>query len=147
MSKKIITICSSAAFYKHVGEIAEELESRGYETVIPQTAEKMRKSGNYDVAAVKTWIKNEADLHKKQKLMDAHFKEVERADAILVVNDKKHDVEGYIGPNVFMEMALAYYLKKPIYILNGVSNDSTIYEEVYGMGNIILDGNLEKFKL
>src|SRR3990167_6663602 len=117
---KTITLCSSASFYKHVGEIADKLEKRGYKVIIPLTAGKMRKSGNYDVSAVKTWIQNKDDLHKKKKLMDEHFKEVERSDAILVVNDEKHGVAGYIGPNAFMEMAVAYYLKKPIYILNGV---------------------------
>ncbi len=147
MSKKVITLCSSANFYKHVNEIADELESKGYRAIVPETAKKMRKSGNYNVSAVKTWIKNEAHLYKKQKLMDTNFKEVEHSDAILVINDKKHGAEGYIGPNVFMEMALAYYLKKPIYILNGVKDDSNIYEEVYGMGNIILDGDLSKIKL
>ncbi len=147
MSKKIITLCSSANFYKHVGEIADELENRGYKVIIPRTAEIMRKSGDYDVAKVKTWIKNKDDLPKKRKLMDGHFAEVEKADAILVVNDEKHGTPGYIGPNGLMEMALAYYLKKPIYILNSVKNDSNIYEEVYGMGNLILDGDISKIKL
>lgn len=144
---KTITICSSAAFYRHVNEIADQLEAKGYKVLVPHTANKMRESGNYDVSAVKTWIKNKEDLHKKGKLMDEHFKEVEKADAILVVNDEKHGEKGYIGPNVFMEMALAYYLKKPIYILNGVNNDSRIYEEVYGMGNTVLNGDLSKIDL
>lgn len=145
--KKTIAICSSAAFYKHVNGIADELETRGYKVLVPHTANKMRTSGDYNVTNVKTWIANKSDLHKKQKLMDMHFREVEAADAILVVNDEKHGEPGYIGPNVFMEMSLAYYLKKPIYILNGVKNDSKIYEEVYGMGNVILDGDLDKIDL
>lgn len=153
MSKKIITICCSAAFYRHAAEIADELEAKGYKVIIPATANKMRETGDYNVEHYKSWYKNSKDFNIKRQRMDGHFAEVEKADAILIVNDEKKGVKGYIGPNGLMEMALAYYLKKPIFILNEVpkeeSSDSTfsIYEEVYGMGNIILGGDLSKLKL
>lgn len=144
---KIITICSSAAFYRHVNEVADELEKRGYRTIVPQNATKMRAANNYDVASAKTWYKNPEDFHKKRKYMDDHFKEVEKADAVLLVNDEKNGVKGYIGPNGLMEMALAYYLKKPIFILNDINKDHNVYEEVFGMGCVLLDGDLGKIKL
>jgi diphthamide synthase subunit DPH2 len=53
-------------------------------------------------------------------------------------------VTGYIGSNVLMEMGLAFYLKKPIFILNPVSDDMPVYEEVIGMGSVIIDGDLMK---
>ena len=145
-TKKIV-ICASANFYKHVNEIADALRGRGFEVIVPQTAEKMRKSGNYDVAAVKTWYENPKDFTKKRQLMDRHFEEVANGDAILVVNDEKHDIPGYIGPNALMEMAVAYYLKKPIFILNKVDKHANIYEEVVGMGGVVIDGQLEELKL
>jgi hypothetical protein len=99
----------------------------------------MRASGNYDVAAYKTWYDNAADFTIKAQLMRDHFDEVAKGDSILVVNDEKHGVPGYIGPNVLMEMGLAFYLKKTIYVLNAIDKDMPIYEEVLGMGSIILD--------
>lgn len=147
MAKKIITLCASVVFYEHVNEIADVLQEKGFQTIVPKTAEKMRESGNYEVSSVKTWYENSEHFTKKRALMDAHFAAVETADAILVVNDKKHGVEGYIGPNVLMEMAIAYYLKKPIYILNDISKDLNVYEEVYGMDCQILNGKLEKIIL
>lgn len=144
---KIITICSSAAFYKHANEVKDKLEKIGYKVIVPYTANNMRQSGNYNVADYKTWYDNEDDYDKKAKLMREHFEEVARADAILVVNDEKHGISGYIGPNVLMEMGLAFYQKKPIYVLNSISSDMPVYEEVIGMGSVILNNELRKISL
>ncbi len=144
---KIITICASSAFYKHVNEIADKLEEQGYKTIVPHNAAIMRKTKNYDVKPLKTWYDNPEDFTSKQQFMDMHFKEVEKADAILVINDDKPGKPDYIGPNGLMEMALAYYLKKLIYVLNAVKKDNLVFEEVYGMGCTILDGDVSKIKL
>ena len=146
MAKKTIVICSSGSFYKHCNEIAEELRELGWRVVVPATARKMSRSGDYDIAKVKKWFDN-ADLFKlKQGLAMGHFKEVAKGDAILIVNDDKPHRPNYIGPNTTMEWGLAYYLGKPIFILNSVSKDSTYYEEVYGMA-IVIDGDLSKIIL
>jgi hypothetical protein len=51
---------------------------------------------------------------------------------------------GYIGANGLMEMGLAFHLHKPIYVLNDVDKKLPFYEEVYGMGSVILHGDLGK---
>lgn len=140
-------LCSSANFYEHVNKLAEELEQLGYKAVVPLDCRRMKKTGNYDVGAVKTWYKNPKDFHKKAFYINDHFKEIERGDAILVVNDEKHGYKGYIGPNVIIEMGLAFYLKKPIYVLNKVSEKMPTYEEVFGLQSKILDGDLSKVSL
>lgn len=66
------------------------------------------------------------------------------ADAILVLNYEKHGVQNYIGGNVLMEMALAFYLKKPIYILNEIPEQSNFLEEIIGLNPIVLRGDLKK---
>lgn len=76
-----------------------------------------------------------------------HFNEVAKGDAILIVNDDKPGQSNYIGPNATMEWGLAYYLGKPVFILNGVGKNSNYYEEVYGMSTAVLDGDLSKIKL
>lgn len=146
-NKKTIVICSSANFYKHACDIADKLEKMGFAVVVPETAGKMRKSGNYNAADYRTWHKDPNDYHKKSRLMDTHFKEIEKGDAILVVNDEKHGEPGYIGSNVLMEIALAYWLKQPIFVLNKVEESSRTYEEVVGVGAVILEGDLNKVKL
>jgi hypothetical protein len=145
--KKIntIVICSSASFYKNLFPIQEALKSFGYKVVLPKTAKKMKKNNNFDVVSHKTWYKNPKDYYKKRALMDAHFKEVVKGDAILVTNFDKNGVKGYIGGNALMEITLAYYFKKPIFILNDIAVNSPIKEEIYGVNPVFLKGNLESF--
>jgi hypothetical protein len=76
----------------------------------------------------------------------SYFRGAPKGDAVLIINDEKHGVPGYIGSNVLLEMGLAFYLKKPIYILNPVQKDAANYEEVVGMRSIIVDGDLTKIK-
>src|SRR5690348_12437024 len=104
---KTIVICSSASFYKHVNEIAEELEQLGYKAVVPKTAVKMAESGDYDVAKIKTWIEKPEDFGRKHELAMAHFNEIAKGDAILILNDDKPGKPNYIGPNATMEWGVA----------------------------------------
>jgi nucleoside 2-deoxyribosyltransferase len=72
-----------------------------------------------------------------------HFRKIEQADAILVLNYKKKDIEGYIGGNTFLEMGHAFGLGKKIYLLYPVpAMDYNV--EMHAMQPIILDGDLTK---
>lgn len=144
MRKKTITICSSVSFYKKVFDVKKELEQLGFNVLIPQTAEKMQKSGDFNVDNHKTWFKNPADYKIKRKLMEGHFKKIKKSYAILVLNYEKKGVPGYIGGNVLMEMAAAFLDKKPIYILNPIAEDLNIKEEIFALQPKFLNGDLTK---
>ncbi len=53
-----IVICSSAAFYKQVIEVQKQLKAMGFKVLVPLTAGKMEKSGDYRVETYKTWFKD-----------------------------------------------------------------------------------------
>ncbi len=61
----------------------------------------------------------------------------------MVCNYPKNDIDGYIGANTLIEMGLAFYLEKPIYLLNPIPEIS-YKEEILGMKPIVLNGDLEK---
>lgn len=142
-----ITICSSANFYKQAAQIQAELQALGYTAIIPSTAEKMKQSGDYEVSHYKTWFGDASDYRKKTALMRGHFDEVAKADLVLVLNYEKHGVRNYIGGNVLMEMTLAFYLHKPLYILNDIPSESPFLEEIIGLEPIVLHGDLGKISL
>ncbi len=146
-TKKIIFIVSSANFYRHVNEIADKLEKRGFKAEVPISAAKMRQTGNYDVEALRSWHKDPKDFAIKSDLIRQNLVKIPGVDAILVVNDEKNGVPGYIGANVLIEMGLAFYLNKPIYVLNSVSPDTPVFEEIIGMNSIVIKGDLDKIKL
>lgn len=146
-TKMTITICCSAAFFKDAVEISKELKSLGHKTLLPGVAKEMAKSGDFDVEKYKTWHKNEKDFGKKTILVKKHIKEVEKADAILVINNRKHDIEGYIGGNTLIEMAIAFYLKKPVYLLHKAPDKKfMLYEEIMALNPIMINGNLRKIR-
>jgi len=145
--KKIITLCASASHFKKVVELEEELRKLGFIVKIPLTAAKMKKSNNYDVGFYKTWFKNNADYKKKTLLIKDHFKKVIEADAVLVVNAEKNGIEGYIGGNTLMELTLAFHYKKPIFVLNNISEDLTIKEEIFALNAKFINGDLKKIKI
>jgi hypothetical protein len=145
-NKKTIVICASCAFYTQVLEIEKKLKSLGFKILIPLTAKKMKKSGDFKVKTYKPWIGNKEDYKKKAYLTQKHFKEVTKGDMILVLNYNKNGKDGYIGGAVLSEMAIAFYFKKPIYILNQIDESSSFKEEIYGMMPKIINGNLKSIK-
>ena len=71
----------------------------------------------------------------------SHFEKIEWANAILVTNYEKNNIANYIGPNTLMEMGLAFYLKKPIYLLNPIP-DCPWKEEILGVEPVVINGDL-----
>lgn len=143
---KTIAICSSASFYKQVIDLEAQLSALGFEVIIPLNARQMKASGDFDVTHYKTWFENADDYHKKADFMRSHFAEEEKSDAILVVNNKKNEIENYIGGNVLIEMAIAFYLGKKLFILNGLPEESAYIEEIKGMLPVVLGGNLDALR-
>ena len=140
-TKPTITICSSANFYRQAVKLQEELNKLDLNVIVPAMATKMKESGDFEVSHYKTWFNDANDYHKKAQLMRNHFAEVEKADAILVLNYEKRGIQNYIGGNVLMEMSLAFWLNKPIFILNEIPEESAFEEEIKGMEPIVLHGD------
>ncbi len=141
-----ITLCGSIAFQDEILSIKEKLEKLGHEVkiwpsevkdengrLIPvQEYYKIRRTANND----EKWV-----WDRKAEAVLEHFEKVAWSDAILVTNYDKNDVKGYIGGNTLMEMGLAFFLKKKIYLLNEVP-ELSYKEEILGVKPIILNGNL-----
>jgi hypothetical protein len=142
-----ITICGSIAFYEKMCKTKKELENKGHEVDIPpcelrddsgriisvQEYYKIRKAEKVD----ESWV-----WERKKWAILKHFEKVKWADTILVLNYEKNSMEGYIGANTLIEMGLALYLNKPIYLLNKIP-EIAYKEEILGMKPVVIDGNLE----
>ncbi|OHA18424.1 MAG: hypothetical protein A2664_00575 [Candidatus Taylorbacteria bacterium RIFCSPHIGHO2_01_FULL_46_22b] len=140
----IVTLCSSASFYKQVIEIRDQLKKMGVKVFVPLTAGKMERSGDWQVGTYKTWHKDASQYNRKAFLTMHHFNKIAKGDSILVLNYEKNGKQGYIGGAVLAEMAVAFYLKKKIYILNPIQEEVSYKEEILGMKPVILGGDLSK---
>lgn len=79
---------------------------------------------------------------RRPDAIDDHFSKIARSDAILVANYPKHEIDGYVGGNTLMEMAIARYLKKKIYVLSPISSKLSYKEEILGMRPTIINDDL-----
>ena len=143
-----ITICGSIAFYDKMLEIKRELEELKHEVDLPPFEIKddkgrmipvleyyrIRKSETSD----DSWVWNE-----KERAIRNHFDKIVWADVILVVNYDKNNVPGYIGGNTFLEMGIAFFLKKKIFLLNPIPEVS-YREEILGMKPIVINNSLNE---
>jgi hypothetical protein len=146
MTKLNLAICSSASFYTEAIAFSNKLEKLGINVILPMTAAKMKAEGRENDEAQIDWLDSPIGYHGKSLLIRGHFNDISESDAILVTNYEKHGRQNYIGPNVFMEMAIAFYLGKPIYILNGQPQDSPLIDEILGLEPIFLNGDTKLIK-
>lgn len=139
---KTIVICSSASFYELAVGVRDELHKLGYEVIVPKNVDVMLDSDDFDVSHYKDVFKE-----TKSELIRSHFEEIAKGDAILVLNYEKHGMKNYIGGNVLMEMGIAFYLRKLIFILNEVPEDSAFLDEILGLAPAVLHGKLASLKI
>lgn len=143
-----ITICSSAFFVKEAYGIKKMLEKKKYKVFIyPQEVEVSKKTIN--VAKYYKMRKNKLTqelLKIKKQLLKEHIKRIEISDAILVLNFDKDGTNGYIGGNSFLEMVIAYYLNKKIFVWKRPTKSLSYYEEIMALDPIIIEKDLEKIK-
>ncbi len=135
--KKIIICCSISAADK-VLRIKKELEQKGFEVEIPWGV-KRYVANNYTHANPKESVKNKID----NNLIKDYYEKMKDYDLVLVINEEKKGIEGYIGGNTFLEMGFAHVLDKLIYILNPLPNLS-YRDELEAMKPVILNGDLNK---
>ncbi len=145
-----ITICGSITYVVEMDECKHVLEKIGHEVQSPPVMvpdkdgilmhsleqSKLRKQGDHSEA----WMQD-----KKAELIHDHFNKVEWSDAVLIYNKDKHNIKNYIGANTLLEMGLAFYLNKKIFLLNPVPEIS-YKEEILGMKPIVINGDLELIK-
>jgi hypothetical protein len=145
-NKKTIIICSSASFYSKVIKVQEKLKNLGFKVRASLTVKKMQKNNDFRVETYKTWMERPKDYKIKAYLTKKHFDEVKKGDVVLILNYKKNGKDGYIGGAVLSEMAIAFFLKKKIFILNRIDESSNYKEEIYGFLPVILNGKLDLIK-
>jgi len=138
-----ITICGSLTFANNMIEVKQKLEKLGHQVNLPPDTE-IVVGGKLDHNDLEADFEHcvENDILKK------HFANIERSDAVLILNYDKNGIKGYVGTSTFMEIGLAYFLNKKIFLLNLLPHHSEHrwVHEVRIINPVILNGNLSKIK-
>ncbi len=132
-----ITICGSMQFHRQMREVKQSLETAGHTVYVPKSIDLM------DTAGYVHPMEDEERIEAKieHDFIREHFRKIEKADAILVLNFDKKGVTNYIGGNTFLEMGLAFWLGKTIYLLYPIP-EMDYKTEMHAMQPVILGGDI-----
>lgn len=126
-------------FYPDVFKIGAKLEDSGWKVLYPESALIMKQKDSFDP---KKFRKN-ITTKDKGNFIKLHFRKELKSDAILIVNNTKNGIRGYIGGNALMEMGIAFQAGIKIYLLNAYPKTGPFHDEVSAMEPIILNGNID----
>mmetsp|Transcript_45544 Transcript_45544/g.106495 ORF Transcript_45544/g.106495 Transcript_45544/m.106495 type:complete len:346 (+) Transcript_45544:73-1110(+) len=107
-----VMILSSMKFVEDIVAKRRELQAMGFRVSVPDDTDLMLSNpGLADDL--------EADLKHviEQDVLRKGFNLVAAADSVLVLNHAKNGIDGYIGTSVLMELAIAHFSHKPIFLL------------------------------
>jgi nucleoside 2-deoxyribosyltransferase len=130
-------------FYREMSMIKQILSGFGHTVYVPH---------NEDIEDLVP-IEARTDVTKDEIVMAKieydfireHFKRIDKADAILVLNYEKKGIPNYIGGNTFLEMGHAFGLGKKIFLLYPIP-DMDYNVEMRALQPIILDGDISKIE-
>lgn len=74
----------------------------------------------------------------KNRLTKENLQNVTNCDLLLILNYSHRGIENYIGGNSFMEMVIAFFLKKPIYLLNIIPEGMAYTEEIKSLYPVVV---------
>ncbi|MDP3901106.1 MAG: hypothetical protein Q8Q38_02090 [bacterium] len=136
-----IMIIGSMSFAEKMFQVKEELEKLGHSAEVPFDAEYHVNDGN----AIDDLERNLQYCIENDVIWKG-FEQVANADAVLALNYEKNGIEGYVGTSTLMEMAIAHWHRKPIFLLYEPP-DHKIHRwahEVRIMHTDVLHGDLTK---
>lgn len=142
-----ITICGSIAFFNEMKALQQKLEKSNHQVEIPRDT--ILNEAGTEIPSLEFYqLKKGASAnyswmwHRVQENIVAHFEKIAWAEAILVANYTKNDIQYYISGNTLIEMGVALFLGKRIYLLNPIP-EVAYKEEVLAMQPIVLNNNLK----
>ena len=123
-------------------ELQKTLELVGHKILIPINTHACLKNSKLNESL--EHCENFADI----EIDKDHFNKIAESDAILVLNFFKNNMHGYIGGATLMEIGIARYLDKKIFILHKLPGEDVLRYvlEIKLTKPIILNGDLTKIK-
>jgi hypothetical protein len=138
-----IMICGSMTFSKEMAAAKKSLEAMSHEARLPCDIDvHLKDSGLIDDL--------DADLEHclTNNVLRTCMDYIAWSDAVLVMNYPKNGIKGYVGASVLMEMGLAFYMGKRIFLLFPVPHPSEARwsHEVRLTSPVVIDGDLSKIR-
>ncbi len=130
-----IFICCSKAFYGRVADVKTRLEAAGHKVTLPNSYDNPTK----ELEMKKIGIR-EYNVWKVKKL-EEQVEKIKANQAILVLNFEKDGQANYIGGATFLEIYMAFNLKRKVFLYNPIPQ-GILKDEISAFEPIILNGDL-----
>lgn len=130
-----IIICGSISAADEILEVQKQLEKRGHLVEIPEGVKRPETRSGTNASSIEK-AKNKI----KHDLIRDYYEKIKNYDAVLIVNPKRNNIDGYIGGNTLMEMAFAHVLNKKLFCLYPLP-EMPYLPEMLAMQPVILDGD------
>jgi predicted RNA-binding protein with PUA domain len=135
-----IIICGSMTFSKKMVEVEKELLKYGHSVILPKFTKEY--AGFDSIEKMHSESAHNKIIHD---LIKGYFNEIEQGDSILVINEERKGINGYIGGNSLIEMAFAHVLGKKIFLLNPVP-EMSYTDEIIAMKPAVINNDLGLIK-
>lgn len=138
-----LMISGSMTFAHDILALQKKLEKLGHTVALPLGMEP-----HLTDTAFTDNLEEDVEYCIKNDVIRRNFEQIKNQDAMLVFNKKKNDTQGYMGVSMLMELAIAYFLKKKIFILYDIPHfrQHRWAHEVTIMQPTFLHENLENIK-
>ncbi len=125
-------------FSEKILETKKELETMGHEVLIPNFVNAYLGKDEKEKERLTQYHKSEKDAIR------AYWEEIQKSDAILVLNYTRRGIENYIGGNVLMEIGFAHVLDKRIFLMNPIPEIEYYKSEIEAVKPVVINSDLKK---
>jgi non-canonical (house-cleaning) NTP pyrophosphatase len=125
--KPKVVICGSMHHIFGMSELMKYLEELGFETIVPEPEDTTTAVSVEEAAARKL----------SGNFILRHLANIQGADAVIVYNESKNGVEGYVGGNSLGEMFAALMIRVPIFYINAPALSLSYSSELLAVPHVV----------
>lgn len=135
-----IGVIGSMQFIDKMVEISDNLCKMGHDAFLTSLYKSLVDKNEDEIEEIKLYQKYNMDAIRE------FWRNMQDADAVLVVNPDKNGIKNYIGANTLMEIGFAHVLNQKIFMLNPIPDISYCKTELKTVKPIIINNDLTKIK-
>ena len=143
-----IVICGSVDFTPEIAAAAAVLSKAGHSVEVPRLTQRiMAGELSYEDFIKEKQAHGDGVFRQAEEgsLIKRYYQLIQAADAVLIVNATKKEIDGYIGANTFLEIGFAHVLDKRLYLLNPWA-PGPYEDELAEINPTVINGDLSLIK-
>ena len=119
-------------------KVKEQLRELGHEGFLTELHKTMIGKTYSEIENIKLYQKYNRDV------IGEFWRDMQDADAVLVLNYDKNGIQNYIGGNTLMEIGFAHVLNQKVFLFNPIPKMPYCETEIVAVKPVILNGDLTK---